>query len=120
MNNVSFEYFEIFALLPLPLLLLFFKQRLDEHAVSIFFPLRAEQLQRQAIDQHRPKKNWYNLILLLIAWCLLLTSLARPIHLGEAIEIPQTGRDVFLAVDLSGSMHEKDMQLNNKKLIDSH
>ena len=42
------------------------------------------------------------------AWSLLVIATARPQWLGEPIEIPVTGRDLMLAVDLSGSMETED------------
>ena len=38
----------------------------------------------------------------------------RPQWVGEPTELPLTGRSLMLAVDLSGSMKEKDMELNGK------
>src|SRR3546814_11888305 len=35
------------------------------------------------------------------------------LQLGEAVQPPQAGRDLMLAVDLSGSMGEEDMTLGN-------
>ena len=49
--------------------------------------------------------------LLWIAWVLLCVAAARPQQLGAPIAPPQAGRDLMLAVDLSGSMGEEDMQL---------
>ena len=45
------------------------------------------------------------------AWFLLCAAAARPQQLGEAIAPPQSGRNLMLAVDLSGSMSEPDMEL---------
>ena len=50
------------------------------------------------------------LALWLLWFCLLLAA-ARPIWIGEAIELPTSGRDLMLAVDISGSMRREDMQL---------
>lgn len=46
-----------------------------------------------------------------LAWFLLCAAGARPQQLGEAVAPPQSGRDLMLAVDLSGSMSEPDMEL---------
>lgn len=46
-----------------------------------------------------------------LAWALLCIAAARPQQLGPAIAPPQVGRDLMLAVDLSGSMSEEDMEL---------
>ena len=52
--------------------------------------------------------------LALIAWCLLCIAAARPQQLGPAIAPPQVGRDLMLAVDLSASMGEEDMELGGR------
>ncbi len=54
------------------------------------------------------------LLLALVVWLLLLTALARPYKLGEVVEMPISGRDLLLAVDLSPSMEIEDMQLNGR------
>ena len=46
-----------------------------------------------------------------LAWGLLCVAAARPQQLGPTIAPPQVGRDLMLAVDLSGSMSEEDMEL---------
>lgn len=49
-------------------------------------------------------------------WLALLASAARPQYIGESLEIPQTGRDIMLAVDLSGSMQLKDFEMKGKQI----
>ena len=51
---------------------------------------------------------------LLAAWCLLAMAAARPQELGPAVAPPQAGRDMMLAVDLSASMGEPDMELGGR------
>lgn len=46
-----------------------------------------------------------------LAWVLLCVAAARPQQLGPAIQPPAKGRDLMLALDLSGSMSEPDMEL---------
>lgn len=46
-----------------------------------------------------------------LVWVLLCAALARPQQLGDAVAPPQVGRQMMLALDLSGSMSEPDMQL---------
>lgn len=45
----------------------------------------------------------------LFCWLLLVLASARPQWLGEATELPQTGRNLILAVDVSGSMETQDL-----------
>ena len=49
-----------------------------------------------------------------LAWLALVCALARPVWLGEPIRLPAEGRDLMLAVDISGSMDTADMELNNR------
>lgn len=49
-------------------------------------------------------------LLALCAWALLVSAVARPQWLGEPQGIPATGRDLMLAMDLSGSMAERDFR----------
>jgi Ca-activated chloride channel homolog len=48
-----------------------------------------------------------------LAWALLCIAAARPQQLGDVVQPPQSGRDMMLAVDLSGSMSEEDMLLGD-------
>ncbi|MEH6589544.1 MAG: VWA domain-containing protein [Halioglobus sp.] len=50
-------------------------------------------------------------ITLWLLWLCLLLAAARPTWIGEPIELPNSGRDLMLAVDISGSMRVEDMQL---------
>lgn len=54
------------------------------------------------------------LLLLVLAWLLLVLAAARPQWLGEPLPLPQAGRDLLLAVDISGSMLEEDMRIGNR------
>ncbi|WP_425480150.1 vWA domain-containing protein [Cognatilysobacter segetis] len=46
-----------------------------------------------------------------LAWLLLCIAAARPQQLGPPVQPPAKGRDLMLALDLSGSMNEPDMEL---------
>lgn len=54
------------------------------------------------------------LLLAAIAWFFLVMASTRPQWLGEPIEQAVSGRDLMLAVDLSGSMEVRDFVINNK------
>jgi Ca-activated chloride channel family protein len=49
-----------------------------------------------------------------LGWALLCVAAARPQELGDAVQPPQAGRDLMLALDLSGSMREPDMDLGGR------
>ncbi|TBR07895.1 MAG: VWA domain-containing protein [Lysobacter sp.] len=50
-------------------------------------------------------------LLATLAWALLCVAAARPQELGPPVQPPSKGRDLMLALDLSGSMSEPDMEL---------
>ncbi|MGM0570112.1 VWA domain-containing protein [Marinobacter sp.] len=60
-------------------------------------------------------RRWLNLLFAL-AWALLVLALARPQHVGENTQVPVTGRDLMLAVDISPSMEERDMVLQGRAM----
>jgi Ca-activated chloride channel family protein len=51
-----------------------------------------------------------------LAWMLLIVAVARPVWMGEPIEQVVSGRDLMLAVDLSGSMEIGDFMLNGRQV----
>ncbi|KAA1194059.1 VWA domain-containing protein [Pseudohalioglobus sediminis] len=51
------------------------------------------------------------MLMLWLLWLLLLLAAARPMWVGEPIELPNSGRDLMLAVDISGSMKVEDMEM---------
>jgi Ca-activated chloride channel family protein len=53
-------------------------------------------------------------ILATLVWILLMAAAARPQWVGEIETLPVTGRDLLLAVDISGSMDTQDMVLRSK------
>ncbi|MGB5258808.1 MAG: VWA domain-containing protein [Woeseiaceae bacterium] len=50
------------------------------------------------------------------AWLLLVLAAARPERIGEELDVPVSGRNLMLAVDLSGSMDQKDFELGNRRV----
>ncbi len=54
--------------------------------------------------------------LLALAWLLLLLAAARPVWLGAPIALPQEGRDLMLAVDISESMQTADFELQGTRV----
>jgi len=51
-----------------------------------------------------------------LVWLLLVCAAARPQWLGQPVDIPLSGRDLMLAVDLSGSMKTPDMTLDGHQV----
>lgn len=49
-------------------------------------------------------------------WFLLVLAATGPEWLGKAVDLPRSGRDIVLAIDVSGSMQIPDMQLNDRSV----
>ena len=64
----------------------------------------------------RGKSLRWPLWLAALAWAMLVLASMRPQWLGELVEIPVSGRDLMLAVDLSGSMEQQDFFLKGQKV----
>ena len=100
----------LFALLPLPLLaarLLPPAARASESALRV--PLGNDLQTLAGVRVLAPRTRLR--LLPLLGWALLCVAAARPQVLGAVVQPPSTGRDLLLAVDLSGSMAERDMRL---------
>lgn len=112
---IHFEWPWLFLALPLPLLTRWLLPRADD---SVEAALRVPGLDAFVINiaasVHRlPKRS--RLWLAALAWLLLVTAAARPVWLGEPIDLPVSGRDLMLAVDLSGSMRTPDFVINGEQ-----
>ena len=62
---------------------------------------------RSRVEQLFSWRVW----LAIIAWILLVVAAARPEKVGDELDVPVSGRNLMLAVDLSGSMDQKDFEL---------
>ena len=62
------------------------------------------------------RRQWFRVLVLALAWSALTTALARPQWTGEPTPLPATGRDMFLAIDVSGSMNTEDMFIGERSV----
>lgn len=60
------------------------------------------------------KFSLFALLLGLLLWSLIVIAASGPQWLGKPVTLPQSGRDIILAVDLSGSMRIPDMELHGR------
>jgi len=111
--NLEFALPLLFAALPLPLLVarLLPRASAPEGAalrLPFFRALHA------SMGEGRATRSRLRLLLASLAWILLVTAAARPQMLGEPVQLPVSGRELLLAVDISGSMDTDDMVLGNQ------
>lgn len=111
---IHFEWPWLLWLIPLPFILRRFLPAVapaQEAALRVPFLSEFSEM-RSTTRQHVSGR--LILCLAFLAWLLLVLASARPQWLGEPIEIPVSGRNLMLAVDLSGSMEVEDFELNGK------
>jgi len=81
-----------------------------EREAALKVPSAAEFADLAGLRGIALRKEW-RLAALGAVWVLAVLAAARPQYVGDAIALPMTGRDLLVAIDLSGSMEEQDMQL---------
>ncbi len=111
---IQFEWLWGLLLLPLPLLVYFFMPAVQQTQESALKVPNLAAFQSAVLSQTPLKTKSWAVFLAAIAWILFVLAIARPQWLGEAIEIPVSGRDLMLAVDLSGSMKVEDFEINGR------
>jgi len=65
-------------------------------------------------DERSMHTRRWRMLIAVCAWLLLVLAAARPQWVGEPVALRITGRDLMLAVDLSGSMKRRDMQVGKE------
>lgn len=113
---ITFEWPWLLLLLPLPLLLRYLLPPVPQPpaGAALHVPCIDDFCSERTTFQHpRLRRDW-RLLPALLAWTLLVVASARPLWLGDPIELPRSGRDLMLALDLSGSMEQQDFVLNGR------
>jgi Ca-activated chloride channel family protein len=100
----------VFILLPLPWLMRVLLPAADsgEAALKVGFLSELEELAGRRARTNLPA--WRQQSPFILLWVLLLMAAARPQWLGEPVPIAASGRDLLVAVDVSGSMDYPDMR----------
>ena len=101
--------------LPLPLLLMWLLPRASSSQpetirVPFYSQLQSQQLQKDS------NSSWLRLLVAITIWLLLVASAARPQSIDDPVQLPVLGRNLMLAVDLSGSMEADDMVIGDRQL----
>jgi len=111
-GNSSLEFIwpwsAFFWLIPIFIRLIKPKENLVR-VLRVPFYKRISDLPQTELYEGRKIKTF---LFFLIIWSFFVLAAMRPQWVGDPTEIPISGRSVMLAVDLSGSMKEKDLKLN--------
>ncbi len=105
----------MFGLLPLPLLIRWLVRPVETKDSALVVP-DIQQFQVTQDMTAAVSKSGFNLPLLLLGciWLLSVCAAARPHWIGDAVTLPTSGRDLMLAVDISGCMGTEDMRLQDQ------
>ncbi len=111
LSSISWGYPWMLILLPLPWLLRRMLPPIHQIRPTAYIPFVTEW-DVENRDVSARGAGLFRLILLSLIWLMLLAATARPAWQGEPVSMAVSGRDLMLAVDISGSMGLKDFGLN--------
>ncbi|TQV71551.1 VWA domain-containing protein [Aliikangiella marina] len=110
---IQVAYPLVLALIILPLIVWVFSKRKQPEMSPIRTPLFNAWQSMQA--QHsKANAPWLTRLLQFLAWTFLVIAAARVQWIDEPIELPASGRDLLLSLDISGSMEEEDLKLQGR------
>ncbi len=112
---IHFQWPLIILALPLPLLFRWLmpeQSPVEQAALKVPFLEDFGHASSHVVSQ---AQKW-PLILAVLAWLFLILAAMRPQWLAEPIEQAVSGRDLMLAIDLSGSMEVEDFVLQNNRV----
>lgn len=114
---VDFEWPWLALLLPLPYLVHRWARPVEALAeAALRVPFLEDFIEAAPGGAGKGQPRSWPLWAALLAWCLLVLAAMRPQWTGELIEVPVSGRELMLAVDLSGSMEQRDFVLHGKRV----
>lgn len=117
-NMIEVSYPYIFILLPLPFIIYWLSPKgklQQQNALKVPFYKNLVNLFGSYKNIESTKSlSWPKYILLLL-WILLVTAGSGINILGKEITIPRSGRDLYMVIDLSGSMDIPDMVVENNQ-----
>lgn len=105
----------LLLLLPVPIYLFMPKAKRENASLRVPFFERAESALNVTVKNEAASALAHTVVLTLI-WIALVTAVAKPQWTGEAISLPTAGRDLLVAVDISGSMETSDMIVQNEQI----
>ncbi len=110
------QYPWLLLLLPLPLAMAYVPAREQtEAALRAPFFARAQQLLGQ-VGADPLAKGKRKLWLLWLIWACAVTAASAPKWVGEPVQMPSNGRDLMMAVDMSESMMQTDMNYMGQRI----
>lgn len=112
--ELSWHWPWMLLLFPLPLLVRWLLPEFKRQQAALRVPRLNDWLSNQA-QETGPGSFWQPIWIPLALWLLFVVALARPYWLGDEVAVPVSGRDLLLAVDISGSMQQEDMNIGQRR-----
>lgn len=113
---IEFVWPWAFWLLPLPILVYWGFPKASKYDAALYAPFYNDILAFESSTHSQAKTGFIRILLLILTWCLLILAVSRPQWVGDPIAMPASGRDLMLAVDISGSMAQEDMVIDGKQV----
>jgi Ca-activated chloride channel family protein len=112
---LNFAWPLAFWLLPLPIIVYLAVPRLRKQEAALFVPFYREIAGSE--QHHKPSagSGVIRAITLVLIWSLLVLAASQPQWIGDPVALPTAGRDLMLAVDISGSMGQEDMLIGREQ-----
>lgn len=105
---LKFEWLWVLLALPLPVAVRQFLPKRESKSPSLKVPFFREVKDRR-FAVTAPSSAVVSLAA--IIWVALVCAAARPVWIEESAQIPTTGRDLLIALDISGSMQQQDFSM---------
>lgn len=102
------------VLLPLPWLVWRLSRARQIQSDAVFVPFYASADRALGASKEESNNSRLPKWLLAAVWVLTCLAASQPVWLGEPISLQSSGRDLLLAVDISGSMEEQDMVIKDQ------
>lgn len=115
LRDVTFAWPWLLFALPVPLLVAWRAKPAPSGARALQLP-HGDGLLTLRTTRGQPRPVVAGSGFMWAAWVLLCVAGARPQQLGEPEQPPRAGRELMLALDLSGSMSEPDMELGGQRV----
>ena len=112
----EFQWVWMFLFFPLPWVVRMLVPASEASSAALKVPNLTQWLNVQENFGSSFKLKHKSIGLLYLAWLCCIAGSAKPMWIGDPVSLPVSGRDLMLAIDLSGSMENPDFLLNGEKV----
>lgn len=118
--NFEIAHLWMFWLLPLPILVYIILPPLRMRSAALAFPAFEKAVEYTGQKARKSamvkRRNFFNWLIMLIIWALLIIAMASPQLVGKPEMKVKTSRNFLIAADISFSMARTDWEIDGKKM----